>query len=165
MVKIISKIFVFSLCYIFVISCRAEKKVKRVGGAATGATDSPSTITDESPLPADQPDIDNNTVTVDGGLDDTTPPLVDAGPDILTNGVAVIDASSSDSQSMTYSWTKTSGPGSVTFATGSAEDTTAITSMDGTYVLRLTVTDANGNSAFDELTLVSLWRESAKDVS
>ncbi len=85
---------------------------------------------------------------------DNLPPNVNVGPDITTNDVPSINAISSDANTMTYSWSKQSGPGTVTFGSQSAEDTTVATSADGTYVIRLTVTDAAGNSAFDDLTLV-----------
>jgi hypothetical protein len=86
---------------------------------------------------------------------DTTPPSVNAGSDILTNGMASINATvtSDGLSSLTYVWTKQSGPGTVTFGTPNAEDTTATASQDGAYVLRLTVTDAAGNSSHGELTM------------
>jgi alpha-tubulin suppressor-like RCC1 family protein len=42
---------------------------------------------------------------------------------------------------LTRTWSRVSGPGTVTFANASAEDTTASFSVAGTYVLRLTATD------------------------
>lgn len=83
---------------------------------------------------------------------DVTPPTVNVGSDITTNASANINAVTAGGT--TYAWTKQSGTGTITFGTPSAEDTTASASADGTFVLRLTVTDAAGNSAFDELTFV-----------
>ncbi len=90
---------------------------------------------------------------------DTTPPNVEAGVDAIINVSYLQDATVSDpapsSGIVTYLWTQESGPGTVTFGTPDAEDSTISASTDGTYVCRLTVTDAAGNSAFDEFTL--LW--------
>ena len=43
---------------------------------------------------------------------------------------------------VTINWTKDSGPGTVTFGTPNAPTTTAMFSMEGTYVLRLTANDS-----------------------
>lgn len=80
---------------------------------------------------------------------DTAPPTVNVGLDVVKNGIYSIDASSTDGA--TFSWTMQSGPGTITFGSSNAEDTSVSASTDGTYVLRLTVFDAAGNSAFDEL--------------
>lgn len=63
---------------------------------------------------------------------------------------------------MTYAWSKQSGPGTITFGSGTAEDTTASANSDGAYVLRLTATDAAGNSNYDELTFT--WDTTAPTV-
>ncbi len=49
-------------------------------------------------------------------------------------------------------WTRQSGPGTVTFANPNAVDTTASFSTDGVYVLRLTGDDT-ALTTFDELTI------------
>ena len=87
---------------------------------------------------------------------DTTPPIVDAGTDKTTRDLFTQDATAYDAESdiATYAWTKQSGPGEITFGSADAEDTTVRASEDGTYVLRLTVTDKGGNSAYDEMTLI-----------
>lgn len=84
---------------------------------------------------------------------DATPPTVNAGADSSRNGIYTQDATVTDATSVTYAWTKQSGPGLVIFGSDNAEDTTVSPSADGVYVLRLTVTDAAGNSNFDEVTL------------
>jgi RHS repeat-associated protein len=56
-------------------------------------------------------------------------------------------------KTVTFAWSKVSGPGTVSFAKASAADTTAAFSLPGTYVLRLTVSDSQ-LSASDELTVV-----------
>jgi hypothetical protein len=57
-------------------------------------------------------------------------------------------------QTERQSWTKVSGPGTITFGDDDDEDTTVTADTDGTYVIRLTVTDLAGNSDYDEFTLV-----------
>jgi hypothetical protein len=84
---------------------------------------------------------------------DLAPPAVDAGPDVLARATTAINATTSDLTTRTFAWTKLSGPGTVTFGSASAEDTTASASTGGTYVLRLTVTDQVGNVASDDVTL------------
>jgi regulation of enolase protein 1 (concanavalin A-like superfamily) len=53
---------------------------------------------------------------------------------------------------VTTTWSRTSGPGTATFANAAAVDTTATFSVAGTYVLRLTASDGT-LSAFDETTV------------
>jgi hypothetical protein len=85
---------------------------------------------------------------------DATSPLVNVGSDFSNvTSVVSINATASDSSAMTYQWSKVSGPGSIIFGTPNAEDSTAHASTAGIYVLRLTVTDALGNVAYDELNL------------
>jgi len=50
---------------------------------------------------------------------------------------------------LTTLWTKVSGPGSVSFGNANAVDTTASFTVSGTYILRLTASDANG-SGYDD---------------
>jgi uncharacterized protein YodC (DUF2158 family) len=87
---------------------------------------------------------------------DTAPPTVDAGADATVNAIYLQDATATDPAAgiATYLWTQESGPGTVTFGTPDAEDTTVSASVDGTYVCRLTVTDNVTNSAYDEFTLI-----------
>ena len=82
--------------------------------------------------------------------DETLPPnqapQVDAGLDqtvVLPNS-ATLDATVTDDGQLgplTTSWTKFSGPGTVSFDDPSAVDTVASFSVPGTYVLRLTAAD------------------------
>ncbi len=102
--------------------------------------------------------------TTDGSsvLFDRTAPSVDAGTDKEVNATVTQDATVSDpapaSGVNTYVWTKESGPGTITFSNesgiGTGVDTDISASTDGTYTLRLTVTDNAGNSAFEEMTLI-----------
>lgn len=104
----------------------------------------------------------NNGVTVTATtnassvLYDRTNPSVNAGTDKEVNAVVVQDATTSDGGSgiASRAWTQISGAGTVTFGTPATEDTTILANMDGTYVLRLTVIDMAGNSAFDEITFI-----------
>jgi VCBS repeat-containing protein len=77
------------------------------------------------------------------------PPVVSAGPNQTINlfDGAILDGTISDDGlpippgSVTASWNKVSGPGTVTIADSSAADTTASFSNEGTYILELTADD------------------------
>jgi len=80
-------------------------------------------------------------------------PNVDAGQDqtvTLPSG-ASLDATVTDdglpSSTLTTTWSKLSGPGSVTFANASAVDTTAWFTAAGSYVLELTANDGELSSS------------------
>lgn len=86
-----------------------------------------------------------------------TAPTVDVGIDLTTTlpaGVALTAITTDDGPptALTFSWTMTSGPGTVAFGDATFEDTTASFSTAGTYVLRLTASDGQ-LSGFDELTV------------
>ncbi len=83
---------------------------------------------------------------------DTTPPAVNAGVDAYRNTSVNQNATVSDIHSYTLAWSKVSGPGSVVFSSSTIEDPNISVSTEGVYVLRLTATDAAGNSAFDDMT-------------
>jgi hypothetical protein len=76
-------------------------------------------------------------------------PSVSAGPDrsIDLSQAASLDGTVSDDGlpnppgSLTTTWSRVSGPGTVSFANASAVDTTATFSAAGSYVLRLTASD------------------------
>lgn len=88
---------------------------------------------------------------------DTVAPSVYAGTDVITNKQITTDSVVTDSTPSSgiggYVWSQESGPGTITFGTASAANTTVIADTDGIYVIRLTVTDNANNTAFDELTL------------
>jgi hypothetical protein len=77
-------------------------------------------------------------------------PVVNAGADqtitlpatASLSGTATDDGLPSPPGQRTFTWTKVSGPGTVTFANASALATTASFSTAGTYVLRLAVSDS-----------------------
>ncbi|WKZ15139.1 MAG: hypothetical protein QY317_14685 [Candidatus Jettenia caeni] len=89
------------------------------------------------------------------------PPLVNAGQDqaVTLPASAALDGSVSDDGlpnppgAVTTTWSKVSGPGTVTFGNANAIDTTASFSVAGTYVLRLTANDG-GLNASDELSVI-----------
>jgi hypothetical protein len=87
-------------------------------------------------------------------------PTVDAGSDqtVVVPNAATLDGTVTDDGlptppgAVTATWTRVSGPGTVTFGNPDAVDTTATFSTDGQYVLRLTATDGE-LTAFDEVTV------------
>jgi hypothetical protein len=89
-----------------------------------------------------------------------TAPVVDAGPDRTVNlpSSASLDGTVTDDNlpnppaAVTVTWTKSSGPGTVTFGNANAIDTQASFSQVGTYVLRLTANDG-ALSASDSMTV------------
>jgi hypothetical protein len=94
-----------------------------------------------------------------GGTPINQPPAVNAGTDgtiTLPTNVINVDGTVTDdglpSGSVTTTWSKVSGPGTVTFGSASAVDTTATFSVAGNYVLRLTATDG-ALSGQDEVTI------------
>lgn len=99
---------------------------------------------------------DTMTVTVNAV---NSAPVVDAGPNrnVAFGQSASLDGTVVDdgnpNGTLTVSWTKSSGPGTVTFANSSAVDTTASFSATGTYVLRLTASDGSLSTS-DTMTVV-----------
>jgi hypothetical protein len=87
-------------------------------------------------------------------------PVVNAGPDqtITLPNTATLDGTVTDDGlpnppgTVTTSWSKVSGLGTVTFANPNAVDTTASFSSPGTYVLRLSASDG-ALSASDDITI------------
>jgi hypothetical protein len=87
-------------------------------------------------------------------------PTVSAGADraitlpstVLLTGTATDDGLPNPPGAMTRSWSKVSGPGTVTFSAPTALSTTASFSVSGVYVLRLTVSDG-ALTASDDVTV------------
>jgi len=105
-------------------------------------------------------EYDEVAITVNPAVPENQAPSVAAGDDDAVNlsDDANLDGTVSDDDlpdppaSVTTTWTKQSGPGTVTFGNASAVDTTAAFSATGTYVLRLTADDGELN-AYDEVTI------------
>jgi uncharacterized repeat protein (TIGR02543 family) len=99
---------------------------------------------------------DDVTITVNATAVNQAP-IVDAGSDqtIMLPAGATLDATVTDDglpnppASFTTTWSKFSGPGTVTFGDASQIDTTASFSLSGTYVLRLTADDSALNTSDD----------------
>ncbi len=87
-------------------------------------------------------------------------PTVNAGPNAAVTLPALLNLNGTVSDdglptgsTLTTTWTKITGPGSVTFGNVGAVDTTAIFGVPGSYVLRLTASDGS-LSAADEVSVV-----------
>jgi hypothetical protein len=78
------------------------------------------------------------------------PPVVNAGPDqtitlpatASLSGTVTDDGRPNPPAAVTTTWSKVSGPGTVTFGNASARATTATFSTSGSYTLRLTASDS-----------------------
>ena len=89
---------------------------------------------------------------------DHTAPTVTAGTDIDTNTLPIaLDATTSDSNSgiASHLWTQVSGPGIITLDDNSIVDPTISgVSVEGVYVLSLTVIDNADNNTTDTITVI-----------
>lgn len=101
----------------------------------------------------------NDTVTVVVTAVANVAPIVNAGADqtITLPATAALAAVVSDDGlpapgNLALTWSRTSGPGTVTFTPDNAASTTASFSAPGTYVLRLTANDGD-LSSYDEVQL------------
>jgi predicted esterase len=87
-----------------------------------------------------------------------TPPTANAGPDqtiMLPASTATLSGSGTDADGTItgYLWTKVSGPAGGTITSPSSASTTVTGLAQGTYVYSLRVTDNNGATATDEVTI------------
>lgn len=102
-------------------------------------------------------DADDITVTVNAAPN--VPPNANAGSDtsiqLPTNSVGLNGTGSSDSDGtiVSYSWSKVSGP-SYTISNANVVSPTVSNLLQGTYIFRLTVTDDDGATATDDVTVV-----------
>lgn len=85
--------------------------------------------------------------------DNAAPTGVSAGANQTKNITFTQTGTATDTNAMTYLWTRQSGPGPITFGTATALPTTISASTDGTYTIRFTATDAVGNGSFSDMTL------------
>ncbi|MFK7811732.1 MAG: PKD domain-containing protein, partial [Maribacter sp.] len=93
------------------------------------------------------------------GVYDTAPPVADAGMDqainLPTNSIT-LNGSGTDPDGgaiVTYQWSQESGPGTATLTNETTADLTASDLIAGDYVFRLTVTDDETETGFDEVTV------------
>jgi uncharacterized protein YjiK len=92
-------------------------------------------------------------------------PSVDAGPDRIANlqaGILVVGLVSDDGLpnppgEVSTTWSKVSGPGTVSFSNANAVVTTASFSKPGTYVLRLAADDGAATVSDDSAVVVSMF--------
>ncbi|TQF17112.1 hypothetical protein FJV41_04785 [Myxococcus llanfairpwllgwyngyllgogerychwyrndrobwllllantysiliogogogochensis] len=94
----------------------------------------------------------------DGGVVVNQPPVVNAGADrtvpLPTNTVALQQSfSDPEGQSMTFVWSQVSGPTTARLYQNPWTPLVASNLTQGTYVFRLTVTDAQGASASDDVSV------------
>ncbi len=87
---------------------------------------------------------------------DTVPPTVNAGTNKTASSTFTTNSSANDVTSgiASYLWSTVSGPGTITFGSSTSTNTTISASVDGTYVIKLLVTDNVGNSASSTFSLV-----------
>lgn len=116
-----------------------------------GLTDGEHTLTARAIDDAGNESDLSNAVTI---TIDTRAPTVDAGVDAVKNATFTQDAAATDANALTYQWSQESGPGTLSFGSATSEDTTITTDTDGTYTIRLTVTDIAGHTSYDEATVV-----------
>ncbi|MET1260976.1 malectin domain-containing carbohydrate-binding protein, partial [Flagellimonas sp. DF-77] len=89
----------------------------------------------------------------------TQPPIAAAGNDIeltLPNSSAVLNGSGTDPDGGSiagYSWSQESGPSTADLSGTSTPELTVSGLLAGSYVFRLTVTDDEGETAYDEATV------------
>ena len=85
-------------------------------------------------------------------------PIAIAGPDqeiILPDSTVQLNGSVFDTMRVaSFAWSKISGPQAATISSPSSASTTVTGLTQGSYVFRLTVTDNQGATAFDEVTVV-----------
>jgi ribosomal protein L14 len=110
------------------------------------------TVTDNSGAAA----TDNVTVTVNAAANQ--PPAANAGNNITltlpTNSTTLVGSGTdADGTITSYAWTRVSGPTTFTLGTANAATTTLSNLVQGTYVFRLTVTDNNGATGTDDVTV------------
>ena len=120
-------LFMFLTLLVLIFTGTGERVAESVNGSASGAP----------------------RLHVEYALSDQQRPQVDAGDDqaVALPADASLDGTVSDDGlpdppgAVTTSWSKASGPGTVTFGDASAVDTTASFSQSGVYVLRLVADD------------------------
>jgi len=112
------------------------------------------TVTDDENETA----FDDVTVTVNPAEIVTEQPVVNAGANqgitLPENSVSLTGSGSDpDGGEVSFQWTQQSGPNTANLSGDGTKDLTASGLIEGDYVFRLTVTDDESETAFDELTV------------
>ena len=97
------------------------------------------------------------TVIVSAQLTPSTGPVVNAGPDQISDNplLVVLSGSATDTETITsYQWTKVSGPAQFNILSPNAASTWMNSVVPGTYVFRLTATNSKGATGFDDVQLM-----------
>lgn len=112
------------------------------------------TITNNTISPVGRPEMDFY-VFVDANQSPTANAGSDQGIVLPINTVIVNGSFSTDPDGTisTYAWTKISGPSTYTIVSPSSAITTISNLVEGAYVFRLTVTDNEGATATDDVTI------------
>jgi Domain of unknown function (DUF1929) len=100
-------------------------------------TPDPNATPRPTPTPYPTPTPPNQAPVVNAGPDQTVPTL-----SVTLSGSATDDGLPNPPAALTYTWSKVSGPGTVTFANANAANTTATFSVGGIYTLKLTANDS-----------------------
>ena len=112
------------------------------------ASDGDLTSTDDITITVTPP---NQAPTVNAGVDQ----IISLPADTVNLSGSVTDDQLPTGSNVSVSWSKVSGPGSVTFGNATNLATTAQFSVDGDYVLRLTATDSDLSSSDEILVKVT----------
>ncbi|MFS4492240.1 PKD domain-containing protein [Maribacter sp. 2308TA10-17] len=101
-----------------------------------------------------------NAIEIIGSGSTTSPPTADAGSNqsitLPTNSI-ILNGSGTDPDggSITaYQWTQQSGPSTASLSGANTSNLTANNLLEGTYVFRLTVTDDENETGFDEVSVI-----------
>ncbi len=103
---------------------------------------------------------DDVTVTVNASSPSNQPPIANAGNNITlnlpTNSTSLNGSASTDPDGtiVSYLWTKISGPSTFNIANANSAITGLNNLVAGTYIFRLTVTDNNGATDSDNMTVI-----------
>ncbi len=103
------------------------------------------------------------TITASSG---NSAPMANAGPNqnVTIGALVTLDGSGSsdvNGDTVTYSWSFTSNPGSATLTNETTVNPTFTPSVDGTYVVQLVVNDGTVDSAADTVTITASTGNSA----
>lgn len=131
--------------------------VVAAGGSATAVVESYKNITvNDGTLTITLTSVTEFPKISGVGVFEMLPPQANAGADvtiILPENSIVLNGTGNDPDGgeVTYQWTQESGPSTATLSGADTADLTASDLVEGEYVFRLTVTDDEGETGFDEV--------------